>query len=100
MRLVTVAGVELGIFEVNGALMAYRNVCPHAGAPVCTGKITGTTLPGEVYAYRWGRIVEILRCPWHGWEFDLMSGEHVADNRNRLRQYSLTTIDDDIYVDL
>ena len=100
MRLVTVAGIELGIFEVNGTFRAYRNACPHAGAPVCTGKITGTTLPGEVYSYGWGRIGEILRCPWHGWEFDLKNGEHLADCRTRLRQYPLTSIDDDIFVDL
>ena len=29
----------------------------------------------------WGRENEILRCPWHGWEFDLNSGQCLTDRR-------------------
>ena len=44
-KLVTVGKIQLGIFNVGGNFFAYRNICPHAGAPVCLGKISGTTLP-------------------------------------------------------
>ena len=30
---------------------------------------------------RWGREGEILACPWHGWEFDLLTGAALADHR-------------------
>ena len=81
--------IELGIFNVGGRLVAYRNVCPHAGAPVCEGRICGTTLPSEVGQYILAREGEIVRCPWHGWEFDLLTGEHLVDEKMRLRPYDV-----------
>ena len=51
--------------------------------------------PGE---YRWGREGEILACPWHGWEFDLLTGEALVDRRKRLRLYPVTVRDDTVYV--
>ena len=48
-KLITAGRVEIGVFNVNGEFHAYRNICPHAGAPVCVGKISGTTLPSPVY---------------------------------------------------
>ncbi|WP_243767688.1 Rieske (2Fe-2S) protein [Paenibacillus agricola] len=32
---------------------------------------------------------EILRCPWHGWEFDLKTGEHLVDPENKLMRGEL-----------
>ena len=83
--------IEIGVFNVAGRLVAYRNVCPHAGAPVCQGKVCGTTLPGGVGEYLLGREGEILRCPWHGWEFDLLTGGHLVDERVKLRSYDVHT---------
>jgi len=83
--------IEIGIFNVHGRFVAYRNVCPHAGAPVCVGKICGTTAPSKVGEYHLVRSGEILRCPWHGWEFDLLNGEHLVDERMRLRGYEVET---------
>ena len=40
----------------------------------------------------------ILRCPWHGWEFDLETGDMVADRKFRLRKYDVVEKDDGIYV--
>lgn len=88
-KLVQVAGVEIGLFNVAGKVHAYRNVCPHGGAPVCLGKITGTTLPSRVYEYDYGLDGCILRCPWHGWEFDLRTGEHLVDPATRLKKISV-----------
>ncbi len=100
VKVVTVAGISLGIFSVGGKLVAYRNACPHAGAPVCAGKITGTALETGVYDYAWGRAGEILRCPWHGWEFDLKTGVHLADPTVKLRALPLTIVDDGVFVEL
>jgi nitrite reductase (NADH) small subunit len=88
-KLVKVGKIEIGVFNVGGAFFAYRNVCPHAGAPVCLGRVGGTSLPSAVYEYQFGLEGCILRCPWHGWEFDLRSGEHLVDPGTRLKRYDV-----------
>jgi 3-phenylpropionate/trans-cinnamate dioxygenase ferredoxin subunit len=99
-RLVEVKGHSIGIFNVNGEFVAALNLCPHELAPVCRGKVRGTTLPSPPGEYRWGREGEILACPWHGWEFDLLTGRALADERVRLRRYPVTVEDDTIFVTL
>ncbi|HEX8234419.1 MAG TPA: Rieske 2Fe-2S domain-containing protein [Abditibacteriaceae bacterium] len=83
--------IEVGVFNVGGRFFAYRNVCPHAGAPVCEGKICGTTAPSGVGEFILERQGEIVRCPWHGWEFDLLTGEHLVDGKMKLRPYAVET---------
>ncbi len=83
--------IEIGVFNVGGEFYAYRNVCPHAGAPICQGKICGTTAPSKVGEFILAREGEILRCPWHGWEFDLKTGAHLVDEKMKLRAYATET---------
>ncbi|MBX5437886.1 MAG: Rieske (2Fe-2S) protein [Alicyclobacillaceae bacterium] len=96
--LVTVDGVEIGIYRVGGQYYAWRNVCPHEAAPVCVGMVCGTRLPSRVYEYHYGREGEILRCPWHGWEFDLKTGEHLAGTRKRLKGYPVEEEAGQLYI--
>jgi len=88
-KIVTIGKIEIGVFNVHGAYHAYRNICPHAGAPVCLGRVSGTSLPSGVYEYEYGREGCILRCPWHGWEFDLETGEHLVDPETRLKKFTV-----------
>jgi nitrite reductase/ring-hydroxylating ferredoxin subunit len=97
-KLVQVKGMEIGLFRVEGELYAWRNVCPHAAAPVCRGPVCGTKLPSMVYEYKYGMEGQILRCPWHGWEFDLESGEHLVDPAVRLRGFDIEVEGEDVYV--
>jgi 3-phenylpropionate/trans-cinnamate dioxygenase ferredoxin subunit len=74
-KIVEIAGRTIGVFNVNGEFFAVRNTCPHQGGPLCSGAQTGlrmATVPGE---YSYTRKGEILRCPWHGWEFDIRTGQ-------------------------
>lgn len=96
--IVEVQGMELGIFLVDGQYYVWRNVCPHAAAPVCAGRISGTRMPSMVYEYEFGRDQEILRCPWHGWEFDLKTGRHLVDASVKLRGFHVEADEEDIYV--
>lgn len=70
-------GRSIGVFNVKGKYYALRNLCPHAGAELCRGTITGMNEASEVGEYRWVREGEILRCPWHGWEFDILTGRSI-----------------------
>ena len=90
-RIVEVDGRSIGVFNVHGQFYALRNRCPHQGAPLCLGAIKGMALPSQPGEYRWGREGEILRCPWHGWEFDLMTGRSIFNpHRMHVRTYEVT----------
>lgn len=86
----TLEGRSIGVFNVGGEFFALRNACPHQGGPLCQGVLSGFVVPGAPGEYRYVRRGEILRCPWHGWEFDLRSGQSYFDPaRNRVRTYSV-----------
>ncbi len=98
-RLVHANGKSIGVFNTGNQIVAVLNICPHAYAPICRGKLGGTTLPSKAGEFVWGRENEILRCPWHGWEFDLHSGQCLTDRR-RLKRFPVQIRDDEIYVEV
>lgn len=78
-KIVEIGGRSIGLFNVNGTVYALRNRCPHQGGPLCEGRHTGfleATAPGE---FQYTRRGEFLRCPWHGWEFDITTGRSWVD---------------------
>jgi 3-phenylpropionate/trans-cinnamate dioxygenase ferredoxin subunit len=79
MKLVTVADREIGIFNLAGEFFALANRCPHAGGPLCAGRIVGLVKSDGPGRYRLARDKEFLRCPWHGWEFDIRTGQSWCD---------------------
>jgi nitrite reductase/ring-hydroxylating ferredoxin subunit len=90
-KIVEIEGRSIGVFNVNGQFFALRNRCPHQGAPLCQGSVKGTALPSLPGEYLWAREGEILRCPWHGWEFDITTGKNMAEpERWRVRRYEVT----------
>jgi 3-phenylpropionate/trans-cinnamate dioxygenase ferredoxin subunit len=96
-KIIEIEGRSIGIFNVKGQFVAVLNVCPHELAPVCLGRVGGTTLPSAAGEFRWGREGEILFCPWHGWEFDMLTGKALADKHRRLHRYPVT-IEDGVIV--
>ena len=91
-----VQGRSIGVFNVHGTYYALRNSCPHQGAPLCLGAITGMAMPSKPGEYVWTREGEILRCPWHGWEFDVTSGRSVCNpHRTRVKTYEVTVEEDE-----
>lgn len=98
-KLIEIDGRTIGVFNVHGSYIAVLNLCPHEYAPVCLGRLTGTTLTSTPGEFKWGREGEILVCPWHGWEFDLTTGECLADKR-KLHRYPVSVEEDTIYLTL
>lgn len=99
-QVVNVDGVEVGVFNVGGHLVAYRNHCPHQGAPVCQGRVTGTTMPCAPGEYTYGLRGRVLVCPWHGWEFDLHTGRALFGGRTRLARVPVTVDDGKVMLHL
>jgi 3-phenylpropionate/trans-cinnamate dioxygenase ferredoxin subunit len=91
-KVVTLNGIQVGIFNLGDRFVAYRNLCPHQGAPVCVGRVGGTTLPSAPGEYVYGRHGKILHCPWHGWQFDLETGQALG-HRSRLAVVQLEVED-------
>ena len=76
-KIVDVGRFSIGVFNIDGEFYALRNVCPHQLAPLCKGRISGTTLPSDVGEYRYAHAGEIIHCPWHKWEFNIKTGRSV-----------------------
>jgi 3-phenylpropionate/trans-cinnamate dioxygenase ferredoxin subunit len=89
-KIVDVAGRSIGVFHVDGDFFAIRNSCPHQGGPLCAGQLTGFLMAETPGNYTYTRRGEILRCPWHGWEFDVKTGQSWWDPaRTRVRSYEV-----------
>lgn len=98
-RVLEVGGRSIGVFNDGGRLYAIRNVCPHHGAPLCRGKVTGRMLPSppHVYEYSPDASERVLRCPWHGFEFRLANGRSITDpERMRVKTYRVEVEGDEI----
>lgn len=78
-KVVTVKGREIVVFNVKGEYFAILNRCPHEGAKMCSGALVGLLESDEPGEYKFTRPGELLRCPWHGWEFDLRTGQSYCD---------------------
>ncbi|MGH7144023.1 MAG: Rieske (2Fe-2S) protein [Planctomycetota bacterium] len=66
---------SIGIFNIKGEFFALDNVCPHAGAPLCRGDVLSAD---EVKEYGYGGPEMagcVVRCPYHGWEFNIKTGQ-------------------------
>jgi len=94
--------LELGLFRVGNKVIAYENRCPHAGGPVCQGKLykrveEQLTAEKKTLCLKFGSQTQIV-CPWHGYEFDLETGAHPGDPRVRLRRIPTEVRDGSVFV--
>jgi nitrite reductase/ring-hydroxylating ferredoxin subunit len=101
---VEVDGTEIGIFRVRAGLYAYANYCPHAGGPVCQGLLINRVVERLDDRRRslgddFSEDVHVV-CPWHGYEFDLVTGRHPGRPATRLRSYRVWELDGEIRVEL
>lgn len=89
-RIVEVGGRSIGVFNVGGEYLAVRNRCPHQGGPLCEGVTVGALTSDQPGEYDYTRPGEVIRCPWHAWEFDLRTGASWFDpSRQRVRAYEV-----------
>jgi nitrite reductase (NADH) small subunit len=94
-KFIEINGRSICVFNVKGEFYALRNSCPHQGAQVCEGSMGGMTVchsgNSAGFDISFQREGEILRCPWHGWEFDIRTGKSIFDpNRYLVKTYDVT----------
>lgn len=100
MKLVDIGKFGVGVYNVRGSLYAIVNYCSHEGAPLCLGLLGGTNepAPDQPDGVRRVRDGQIVRCPWHNWEFDITTGRNVADPSRRVRTYQVDVTDGEVFV--
>jgi nitrite reductase/ring-hydroxylating ferredoxin subunit len=97
--IVEVGGRLIGIYNVNGSYFAIQNTCPHALAPICMASVGGTFMPSGPGVFDYGMNGRVLRCPWHGWEFDIATGEALFGiDRRRLATFPVYVEDGKVVV--
>jgi nitrite reductase (NADH) small subunit len=96
-RVVDVQGKPVGVISVGEEFFAISDKCPHMGASMCTGSLSGTFVAADPHEYVYGKDDRVIRCPWHGWEFDLESGRSLLEpQRIGLRTYRVTQTDGEV----
>jgi nitrite reductase/ring-hydroxylating ferredoxin subunit len=74
-KIIDVNGRSVGVFRLGSRFYAIRNLCPHHHGPLCRGFIeqhVSSSLPGQVSIVDG---VPMIACPWHGWEYDMETGQ-------------------------
>lgn len=102
---VDVDGKELGLYYLDGEVRCWENVCPHQGGPVCQGKIMPRTVQLVREDRRSGGLgfsdtQKNIVCPWHGFEFDMLTGRHPSNQSVRLRGLPVRVVDGEIVVSI
>lgn len=74
----------VALYNVDGTFHALDGVCPHQGGPLGNGTLEGC----------------IVTCPWHGWQFDVRTGQHQLNSRVVQPRLEVRVEDEWILVDL
>ena len=80
-----VAGDRIvALFNVDGTIHALDGICPHQGGPLGKGKLQGC----------------IVTCPWHGWQFDVTTGQHQVSQRLQHPTFEVRVAGDEVWADV
>jgi nitrite reductase/ring-hydroxylating ferredoxin subunit len=91
-KIVEIAGRSIGVFNVRGEFFALRN---HRSGPLCLGRVRPLVV-AEQFQLMHEREGEILKCPWHQWEFDIKTGQALYDPQLRVKCYRVTQEGDEV----
>jgi nitrite reductase/ring-hydroxylating ferredoxin subunit len=98
-KIIEVNGRQIGVLQDGDKYFAVLNFCPHKGAPICQGQVSGAVTATAPGCQDYDHARRVLRCPWHRWEFDLHSGEAVAPIPQRLKLFPLEVRAEELWID-
>jgi nitrite reductase/ring-hydroxylating ferredoxin subunit len=73
---------ELAVFNCDGRVYATQARCLHMGGPLGEGRLEGC----------------VLTCPWHGWQYDVRTGENEFDRAIVLETFEVVVEEGDVKV--
>ena len=98
IREATVGGRTVCVVRTTAGVFAFGAVCPHQGGAMRDGIVKGTMDPSPRNEYHFGHQGEVVACPWHGYEFDVRTGESVCGViRGRVGSYPVEVRGGDVY---
>jgi nitrite reductase (NADH) small subunit len=80
----TVKDSIIALFRVDDDLFAIDGICAHAAGPLAKGKLQGT----------------IVTCPWHGWQYDVSSGQHCLTPSICQRTFPVKVEAGEVFIEL
>jgi nitrite reductase/ring-hydroxylating ferredoxin subunit len=83
-KLIETGGRKIALFNSDGTFYAIDNTCKHRGGPLAEGELDGHE----------------VTCPWHGWSYDITTGENMDDPSIRLGCYAVRVEGDDILIEI
>ncbi|MCH7824760.1 MAG: Rieske (2Fe-2S) protein [Acidobacteria bacterium] len=83
-RVVEAGGVAIALFNVDGTFHALDNTCLHRGGPLGDGVCADGT----------------VTCPWHGWQYDMATGECKSMPGESVDTYEVRVEGEDVQVKL
>jgi nitrite reductase/ring-hydroxylating ferredoxin subunit len=83
-RELTAGGRVVALFNVAGTFYALDGICPHAGGPLGEGTLSGC----------------VVMCPWHGWQFDVTTGQNALTPRIEQTRFAVKLEGDDVCVEI
>jgi len=83
-KMVNVNGTEVALFNVDGEFFAISNTCLHRGGPLGEGFLEG----------------DVVTCPWHGWKFNVKTGENAMLPTAKVAAYHVKVEGNDVLVAL
>ncbi len=89
---------SIGVTLHQGQPIAILNYCPHAGSPMCRGPIVPKLQINKDNTLGHDEENPVVRCPWHGWEFDLKTGIAVIPSRLKLAHFAVEVENNQIYI--
>lgn len=75
-------GKLVALCNVAGTLYAFDNTCLHRGGPLGQGVLNG----------------DVVTCPWHGWQYNVRSGEAMFNPAIKVQTYEVKLEGDNIFV--
>ena len=84
MIAVRVEKEDLVLYNVEGAIFASRDFCPHAGYALSKSDFRG----------------RYVRCSLHSWEFDVTNGEYTGNPQIHMKCYPVKVEGGDVWVRL
>jgi nitrite reductase (NADH) small subunit len=83
-RIVRAGERELALYNVDGDFYATQSQCLHLKGPLGDGELDGP----------------VITCPWHGWQYDVRTGENEFDLALQLETFTVVVENGEVKIAL